>query len=197
VSLFAKNYTSIINESLDYMTKNTAINVKTPGGKFRVLLDIFANSLSSAYSVFDSNMLKSYVYGASDEYLDYIGSIFGITRYPSQMSSVDSASQIIKYYVKSGTFGDINSGQNIVVKQNTKIWANSGSTKILYNIPSETILYATSSESFISAHALDIDGSYNVPANSIRFFETVEYTEKIRGTLLLTNVDAPISRCVK
>ena len=59
--------------------------------------------------------------------LDLIGEIFGVTRLGATSSSVSATDQNFRFHVRTGTFGDINNGQDIVIPDGVSIFTSNPS----------------------------------------------------------------------
>ena len=93
-----------------------------PGGKARAFGDIVANELAELESRQFANIAQSLLPFATDVSLDLIGEIFGVPRLTAQNASVDITEQNFEWYVRNGTFGSINGGQDIVVPAGVQIY---------------------------------------------------------------------------
>jgi hypothetical protein len=93
----------------------TGIRQLAPGGKARAFGDIVANELAELENRQFLNIAQSLLPFATDTSLDLIGEIFGVARLTQQTASVDMGDQNFEWFVRNGTFGSINSGQDIVI----------------------------------------------------------------------------------
>ena len=97
-----------------------------PGGKARAFGDIVANELAELENRQFMNIAQSLLPFATDTSLDLLGEIFGVPRLPQTTASVDLGDQNFEWYVRNGTFGSINSGQDINIPSGTRIYTAAG-----------------------------------------------------------------------
>lgn len=110
----------------------TNIHPPAPDGKARAFCDIVANELADLESRQFSNIAQSLLPFATDTSLDLLGEIYGVPRLAVQTASVDAMDQNFTWYVRSGTFGDINGGQDIVIPQGVYIYTVAGVNGPIY-----------------------------------------------------------------
>lgn len=188
MAFFNIKSTDISNEIIKTIQQTTPMNVTMVGGKLRTIVDVIADNMSRMYDQFDEISLNSFVYGASGEYLDYIGSLFGLTRKKQFNASTYGDSTNIKFYVPYGTFGDINDGIAITIPYGTRLWAQSGTDIIEYKTDSSYTLSPEDSEQYISASAITSGAAANISANALRYYDSINYSKKNSNLLLLTNI---------
>lgn len=182
MSLFAKDPNLILKESLDFLRNNTSITSVGPGSRMRALVEAYKLQLDEAYTTFDVNAAQMFLYGATGVNLDYLGDIFGLRRFNSQAAQTSAASQSIRYYPSFGTFGDINSAQDITIPKGTRIWTEKDGSNIEFFTLEEILLDKDTSEGFVSVKAAGSGSLYNVASGSI-----TNQSVNIDG-LLVTNV---------
>lgn len=123
---------------------------------------------------------------AQGRFLDYIGDMLGVSRLGSSNASAAAESKSVKFYVSSGTFGDLNGGQDIFIPVGTQISTLNGNEGIIYKLASGIFLPATSSEQFISVVATKDGLGSNLGPDSLRFTTFNNYSA--RTGLKVTNV---------
>jgi hypothetical protein len=91
-------------------------------GKARAFCDIIGDQLGTLDSNKARDLAQSLLPYASGSNLDQLAQIYGVSR----LTGIDAASQAddqnFQFYVQSGTFGAINSGQPILVPAGTLIY---------------------------------------------------------------------------
>jgi hypothetical protein len=122
---------------------------------------------------------------ATDTSLDLIGEIFGVARLTAQTASVDVTDQNFEWYVRSGTFGDINSGQDIVIPAGVRIYTAASSGPVF--IADAVTCPAAASSQFFSATSLYGGSAGNAPSGIFCLSNFTNYTESVYGPLLVTN----------
>lgn len=145
----------------------TGIRQLAAGGKARAFGDIFSNELAELESRQFLNIAQSLLPFATDVSLDLIGEIFGIPRIAQQTATVDIGDQNFEWYVRNGTFGAINSGQDIVIPAGVSIYTAAGVNGPVYIANAVTCPAAASSMSF-SATAFNSGAAGNAPAGILR-----------------------------
>jgi len=88
--------------------------------------------------------------------------------------------------VRNGTFGSINSGQDIVIPSGVRIYTTAGVNGPVYISGAVTLPAAASSMPF-SATALYSGAAGNAPAGIFSLSNFTNYTESRYGSLLVTN----------
>ena len=193
---FERTYDELIASAINELQANTNITQLSAGSKARALLETIMRETNNAYRVFDQNLGKAFLNGASGRYLDYIGDLFGIARLEAVPASADITQQVIKFFVESGSFGSINNSQNISIPQGTIISTieseEGANDSIEYMVVEDTTLLASNAEQFISVEAVIPGSSSNLGVNVLVEHDFENYSDFINKTLKVTNV-APIS----
>ncbi|MGD0498607.1 MAG: baseplate J/gp47 family protein [Bryobacteraceae bacterium] len=117
--------------------------------------------------------------------LDLIGEIFGVTRIGAATSSVSATDQNFRFYVRTGTFGDINNGQDIVIPDGVSIFtANlTGPVYLAYPIT----LRAGDSSTYFTVRAAAPGSAGNATASVFTSHNFTNYANAAYGSLLVTN----------
>ena len=164
----------------------TGIRQLAPGGKARAFGDILANELAELEQRQFLNIAQSLLPFATDTSLDLIGEIFGVARITQQTAGVDVGDQNFQWYVRNGTFGSINSGQDIVIPSGVRIYTAAGASGPVY-IANAVLLPAAASSMFFSAASLYSGSQGNAPSGIFSQSNFTNYTESHYGSLLVTN----------
>lgn len=166
--------------------QSTGIMNTSPGGKARALADIIADrmgDLETRQFVTVSQNLLPYATGIS---LDSLAAIFGIQRLQASDASSPALDSNFEFYVTSGTFGDINSGNQITIPAGTRIFT-SASNGPVYTVDVQTVLPASSSSVIVSASSTLTGSAGNASAGVFNQTNFNNYTQSDFGTLLVTN----------
>lgn len=166
--------------------QSTGIKNTSPGGKARALADIIADrmgDLETRQFVTASQNLLPY---ATSDALDALGDIYGLPRITSQDASSAATDNNFVFFVQSGTFGDINGGQDIVIPAGTRIFTASSAGPI-YTVDATTTLSASDSSTPVSASSLATGASGNAAAGVFTRHSFSNYTQAAFGTLLIAN----------
>jgi hypothetical protein len=188
MGLFARSFESLMADDLDVLSKNTKITRLGPGGIARSLLEAVNRRLAEAYDSFDLNLARAFVSNSTGQYLDLIGVLLGVTRGSSVVASATADTQVIKFYVDSGTFGDINSGSNITIPQNSILSTLATSGGVLYRTTEQATLLANANTGWISAEAIIPGEDSNVGTGSLTFHVVTSYTDYQQNTLKCINI---------
>lgn len=186
--LLTKDSTQIAEDAILLLQQNTNITRLSPGGKARAIIDIVRELLGEAYSEVDLVMAKAFISAASGQFLDLIGILLAEPRYTWSSASTDEIAQTIKFYVDSGTFGDINSDNTIHIPRNTVISTGANSTGVRYRILSEISLRPTANSVWASAEAANPGTDYNVGSEELIYHDFTDYTDYLNETLKVKNV---------
>lgn len=164
----------------------TGIKNTSPGGKARALADIIADRMGALESRQFTNVSQSLLPFAQGDALDALGDIYSLPRIQSSDASATSTDNNFLFYVTTGTFGDINSGQNIVIPAGTRLFT-SATNGPAYTVDVDTILPAGSSSTSVSASSLLTGSAGNASAGVFNRHSFANYTQASFGTLLITN----------
>jgi uncharacterized phage protein gp47/JayE len=186
--LFARNYQELMTDSLEDLAGNTSLTKMSPGGIARALLEATNKRLSETYEVFDVGIARAFVSSAPGQFLELLGVLLGVERDASVAAHTDEDTQVIKVYVESGTFGDINGSQDIAFSQGTILSTETGNGGVLYRTTEEVTLGAAQASAWIGAEAIITGTESNVGTNSLIYHNFTNYTDTLNNTLLVNNV---------
>lgn len=184
--LFEKTFDELLGEAIAELTTNTAITKPSPGTKARALLEILSRKLNDAYKTFDLNLARAFVQGANGRFLDYIAELVGLERIGLGAGSASADAKTVRFFVETGTFGDINSGSSILLPANTIISSDSESG-VRYRLTNSFSLPSGSSELYVSVQAILPGSVSNVGAGFLTFHDFIGYTDAANDSLKVTN----------
>jgi hypothetical protein len=164
---------------------NSGIQQLAPGGKARALCDIVADQLGQLEARQFINTGETLVPFATGTNLDVLGEIFGVTRIQQASATVASGDQNFRFYVRTGTFGDLTLGQDIVVPSNAQITTSDTNGPVY--LTDAVTLPAAASQQYVSVRSLYAGSQSNSPA---RVFSRHNFTNNAQnryGGLLVTN----------
>lgn len=164
----------------------TGITNTSPGGKARALADIIADRMGDLETRQFVNVSQNLLPYAVTDALDALGEIYGVPRIQAQDASAPATDNNFEFFVITGTFGDINNGQDIIVPAGTRVFSQS-STGPVYLTDITTTLPASASSLAISASSSGIGSAGNVPANILNQHNFTNYAQASFGSLLITN----------
>lgn len=180
-----KSGTQYASEILAILQATGILNT-SPGGKARALADIIADrmgDLETRQFVAVSQNLLPY---ATDTALDALGAIFGIQRIAASDSSSPSSDGNFEFFVTTGTFGDVNSGNDIIIPAGTRIFTAATNGPV-YTVDIQTTLPNAQSSAFVSASSVTTGSSGNAPSGIFNRTNFSNYTLSDFGGLQVTN----------
>jgi hypothetical protein len=188
MAIFARSFESLMADSLADLSSNTRITRLGPGGLARSLLEAVNRRLSEAYDSFDLNLAYAFVSTSAGKYLDLIGVLLGVTRGTPIAANATADTQVVKFYVDSGTFGDLNSSSSITVPQGSILSTQANSSGILYQTTEQVTLPAGANTGWVSTEAITTGQDSNVGTGSLTYHDVSSYVRYQENLLKCTNV---------
>jgi hypothetical protein len=164
---------------------STGISNLSPGGKARAFLDICADKCSEVdFRAFSNlnQMLLPYAAGGS---LDTLGDIFGVARIQQQDAKISPYDSNLKFYVRAGTFADINNGDPIVIPDNIQV-TTTGPGGPIYLLDGTTINPSANFQ-YVSARSLSQGNLGNISERVLNTHNFRNYAAAASGSLLIIN----------
>ena len=186
--LFSRSFQELMTDTISDLAQNTNITRLSPGGVARAILEAVNKRLNEAYDVFDLNLARAFVSTAPGQFLDLIGSLLGVSRESSVAAWVDDDAEVVKFYVETGTFGDINNSNDIVIPQGTIISTGPDNAGTLYRVTAEYTLLAAQSTVWVAAEAVVPGEDSNIGSSSLVYHTFTDYSDSDDETLLVKNV---------
>lgn len=194
---FERTTESIVLNSLDKLSKYTNFSQLTPGSKARAFLDIFSDEQGIQHSIFDENLMQTFIRYADDKFLSFFGDIKNLPRLESSFASASNSDNFY-FYVTSGTFGDINSSSDFTIPKGTIVSTVAIDSALVTPGLSEqeVISYVTTDNVLCSADAsivycpirAVIEGSSsNIPRNVLNQHDFSAYSLSSSNRLKCTN----------
>jgi len=187
VPLFAETSSKIFGDLLIEVIENTSITKTSVGSKTRAIVEALSGKLGQMYQKFDINVAQAFLAGAEGKYLEFIGDMMGVEKLGQETASVSSSERVIRFYVDSGTFGDINGGNSILLSSGTNVGTAVAGTGITYRIPYSIILSSSLSEVYVAAQAVQPGTRSNIGSRQLRFHNFTNYTGSADDALKVTN----------
>ncbi len=188
--LFERSASDILQSAILDLTSNSRVTKITPGSKARAILESVSKNLNSAYKTFDINLTRAFLSGATGQYLDLIGELLNTHRLGTTIASASATAKVVKFYVASGVFGDINGGSSITIPAGTIVSTQENNTGILYRVVTGVTCSFSASEQFISVEALGPGETSNVGQELLSFHNFTGYSNNNDKTLLVKNVSS-------
>jgi uncharacterized phage protein gp47/JayE len=149
MAFFERTKEKIVSNALQMLAENTNITQLAPGSKARFILDTTSEEQGEQHRIFDSNLMQAFIKYAEGRFLDFFGDMLNLPRRePSHAISEDNNQM---FYVKSGTFGDINNGIDFTIPSGTVVKTVAyDSAVITPGIESQTVINYTTTRSVIA-----------------------------------------------
>jgi len=147
--------------------------------KGRALSKILSREVQSSNDFFNANFDKAFTKYATGRLLESICQVFGIIREPATVATTFVWENSTKFYVETGTFGDLNGGSDFTIGVGERIWTGELSTfdePIYYTVTSPVVCRAGSSSVYFSAEADGEGRSFNTGANTLTNHNFTGYT---------------------
>jgi len=170
----------------------TGLSNLVPGTKAYQLIESVAyEQMEEEFTIEESDRKKSILKARSQE-LDAIGSeFFGISRLPEIPPFISSSMKCIKFYVNTGSFGDINSGQDISINEGVTIAGVFAGAYYRFRVITSAVLLKDEREKYIDAEL--IQGSMDsIPSGILNTHDFSNYSGSSNNLLKVTNV-TPVS----
>lgn len=164
----------------------TGITQLAEGGKARAFADIVGDVLGSIEANVFQNIANSLLPFATGSSLDLLGDIYGVHRIGESDASTTSDDSNFEFYVRTGTFGNINNGANIIIPAGVLI-SSAANNGPVYSIDQSVTLPSGSSSVFFSASSQTTGSGGNTPSGVISQSNFTNYAQSNFGTLLVTN----------
>lgn len=186
-----KNGITILREFRDNITARTDITNFDKDSKVRALSDTLTKELidirNQSIQAFQANQLSN----SRGDNLDQFGNSRGVPRNINTFCQVLEEERNLALYVESGTFGDINSANSILIEEGTIIYSTPNNNELGATINYRTLksytLDATASLQYISARAETSGSVSNVGQGVLRNHQFTNYSDSINGTLKVIN----------
>ena len=129
-----------------------------------IVASIIASNYKELASALEEAVGRNDFRTASGTQLDNLAALFGIRRYVAARAYTNASERNFQLYVSSGTFGDLNGGNDIVLPAGTIFFyrsANSGD-QIEYRLSEAKTLQAADSTTFASIEAVRTGKASNI-----------------------------------
>ncbi len=163
----------------------TGIRQLAPGGKARAFGDIVADKLGELENNQFVNLGQTLLPFATGTSLDLLGEVYGINRIQQSASSVDASDGNFRFYVRRGTFGDVNNGKDITVPAGVRITTDDENGPVY--LSEMCVLLAGQSEQYFGASSLYTGAAGNTAAKVFTRHNFTNYAEAPYGSLLVSN----------
>ena len=151
------------------------------------MAEAVSNKMGQMYRKFDLNIAQSFLSSAEGKYLEFIGDMMGVKKLGQQTAEVTSSERSIRFYVDTGTFGDINGGNSITITSGTIISTGEAASGIRYTVPYNVILSSSLSEVYVAVRAIKAGSVSNVGARQLKYHNFTNYSDSANDSLKVIN----------
>lgn len=172
----------------DVLTAFQEVGIKqlSPGGKARAFADIVAAKVTEVESRGFNNLAQTLVPYAIGDNLDFLAEMYSVQRLKRKDAKVASGEENFRFYVRRGTFGAINGGQDVLVPAGTRVFSADENGPV-YIVADDVVLPAAASEAFFAANSLGSGALGKVGSGVFNRHNFSNYTDSKYGSLLVTN----------
>jgi len=183
----AKSKQQAVLEGINSLAARSSISNLSPGGKARAIIEVMGQVIGSISSDASAGIMQTLLTDASGATLDLIAESYGIQRLRSVPPRIEDGDRNLKYYVRRGTFGDINGGQSITIKAGTQIRSDTDNSGVYFIQREEITLSSSASEAYFSADQVGLYLGASIGSGALTIHNFVGYANSAFGGLLVTN----------
>jgi uncharacterized phage protein gp47/JayE len=159
--IFRKDYGTLVNKSLQQLLAKSRITNQTVGGIARSIIEVINLNISEYYDILDINTAMGFLSTAEGYFLDLIGDLLNVKRIPASSASVSDSDMVQKFYVSTGSLGDVIG--SYFIPSGTQVSTEDGT--IVYTVTSDTSFSPSSTFIYAPIIALETGSNYNVGVN--------------------------------
>lgn len=184
MGLQKETYYQIYTKFRKYLIETTNVAQLAQGAKARAFLETIASEFGTFYDNILYDITQSFLKYATGDMLDVFGDMFGVGRRPSSQANAFPSEKSVKFYVGSGTFGSINSGNSISIPAGTRLTTASS---IGYVTTSAVTLNSGDSETYIGVNAEETGSASNIGKEELIYHTFANYTDSAENGLKVIN----------
>lgn len=187
-----KNAVTLVKGLRERIEANTGIRNFDRDSKTRALMDAFVNEFIALRSEEENVWRSNHESTADGKDLDALLEAKTLSRLEPTFAKTNASEQNMLFYVDSGTFGDINSGNDIPLPKGTIVYSapdtNELGKTIQYSLLNDTTFLSTASIHYVSVEAKRSGATSNVGRGVLNRHNFTTYTDSVNGSLKCTNV---------
>lgn len=184
MGLQKETYYQIYTKFRQAIIETTNVAQLATGSKARAFLETIASEFGTFYDNILYDITQSFLKYATGDMLDVFGDMFGVSRRQSSQAGALASEMSIKFYVDSGNFGNINSGNAITIPAGTRLTTAVG---IGYVTTAEATLGSSNTETYIGANAEETGSASNIGKEELIYHSFINYTDSSLSGLKVTN----------
>lgn len=182
---FPQDTNIMVDQAIQRFIQTTNIDNFGPGSKIRSLLEVLYNDIGRLQTDFYANQTIGFVSGATGSYLDFMASLFGISRVRANRVTIGSNTNNFKIFTTAANFGAINSNRSIYIPAGTVI--SSSTSDASYSLTDNINLSAGSSSVYVNATSNSNGTVANLGQGALDTIDFTNYTDSANGSLLVSN----------
>ena len=155
----------------------TGLNNFAADSAVGVMTDALATAIVNNHNETVNAFEQMQISTASGDYLDQIAVSHGVTRYQPRKAYSVASERSMYFYVASGTFGDINSGNDIDLPAGTKVFpGDANESAILYETVESYTLPASANRVYCTVRAVSFGSTQNVGPRTLTSHSLTTYS---------------------
>jgi uncharacterized phage protein gp47/JayE len=183
----AKLKKQIVLEAINTLANNSSITQLSPGGKARAIIEAVGQIVGNVSADTSDGIMQTLLTDASGATLDLIAESYGIQRLTAVAPKVESRDSSLRYYVRRGTFGDLNNGADITIPKGTQIRSDTSNASIYLIQRENLVLSGAGNTAYFAADQVGTSAGLTVAPNTLTRHNFVGYTNAAFRGLLVTN----------
>lgn len=183
----AKSKSQAVLEAVNSLANKSSITQLSPGGKARAIIEAIGQIIGGISTDTSDGIVQTLLTDATGTTLDLIAESYGIQRLSAVAPKVETGDASIRYYVRRGTFGNINNGSGFTIPKGTQIRSDTANASIYLIQREDVTVSAGSSEVYIAADQVGANFGVAVAPGSLVRHNFVGYADSAFGALLITN----------
>lgn len=178
----------LLQTAISNLANNSSIANLSPGSKARAIIEATSTVVGGVAEDLSLGMLRTLLTNAEGLTLDLLAEMAGIQRNPEIHARVESTDQNLKYYVRTGTFGDINNGSGFTVPAGTEIKvATRGLGNAVFIQREDVIAPAGANEVYFAADQKGTVNLTGIAPAALKLHNFTGYSDATFGSLLVVN----------
>jgi uncharacterized phage protein gp47/JayE len=183
----AKSKQQVILEAISSLAAKSAITQLSPGGKARAIIEALGQVVGNISADASDGIMQTLLTDAAGSTLDLIAESYGVQRLSSVPPRIEDVDGNLRFYVRRGTFGDINGGQNITINRGTQIRSDSDNSGVYFIQRDDLVLNASDSETFFAADQVGTYLGSSIAPGTLTKHNFVGYADAAFAGLLISN----------
>lgn len=180
-----KSYEELLASALGYLQAHSDISMTAPGSVTRTLVESVVNEIVGVYNTTDTALKMAYVSTSGGFFLDLLGEMVGVTRRTENYAYVRATDRNIRFYVNTGTLGDLipKSGDPTKCQVPDGTTIESADGNVVFVVDADHEAPASATEIWVTARAQTVGTASNMGTGTL-------VTHSLADGVLVENVNA-------